>query len=217
MALIAAAVLLGLDENILQAVGNIAGEIPVVGVWFNFMSGVSRAVMTESFTETAHRMLGLVLVCVSSNLLDSFFLGFTFSLTKQLVGRTTEGRWGWKLNLGTTIVSTIVGVLVLWLMKRGDERVQAIIVVAANIVLMAIGLMILLPGGGGMFRAFFFLYDAAAGAIEAGGGIGLICSVLLLPSMVRNGLNLAWYAIWLACLIGLIMVMRLISISDRQL
>lgn len=206
----------GVNDSIMQFFGNIAGEIPVMGVWYNALSGIGREVFSSSFSETLISVLRITMVCVSSNILDSFFLGFFFSFTKIIFGTFTDGRWSDRLNLGATILSSFVGVLILWLIKRGNVQTQTLIVTISDIGIMLLGIMIMLRGRRAFMPVFFFLYDAAVGAIEAGGGIGLLCSFLLLPSLIKNGFSLMWYAWWLLSLILLILVVRFVHIS-RQL
>jgi hypothetical protein len=212
--IMAALIGFGANESVLQFAGNVGGEIPLVGTWLNAVSSFTRESLSGSFSGTFVTVLRMMLQCISSNILDSLFLGLLVSLASDGVNALT-GDWNRFKDVGTTIVVSLVGVFLLYVMKKSGETAYAVLVLIGNIGLLLLGIGIMLSGRMPMLSVRSFIFDALSGMLEGASSVGLFCSLLLLPSMIRAGIGFIGIAVWIVCLVLLVAVAVLVSYFNR--
>ena len=210
-------ILAGADENFLQFVGNLGGMIPVVGIWFNAISAFTKETLQNSIGQNAVMVFDMLLKCLMSNLLDTVFLGLIYSLCKQVLGLSRHGLWSRGLDFGAMLFSTAIGVCFLAWMKQYGDQFYAVAVSGGSILIMIVAILIMMNTRLAGFNLYFFLFDVISGAFEAGGSIGLICSMLLLPSLLKKGIPLGAGLLWIATLIGFILVIHYVSVAKDAL
>ena len=209
-------VLVGMDENVLQFIGNVGQNLPIVGPWLNIISGFSKQTLDGSFQGSVMTALRTVLMCLSSNILDAAFLGLLDALVNHLL-------LGWRRDLtriwdiGETVVVSLVGVILLYYMKKTGDTGYAILAGIGDIGLLLLGIGIMLSGRFPMLNLGTFLISGIAGVFEAASGIGLICSLLLIPSMLNNDISAMGMIVWVLCLAGLIVAARLVNYARRTM
>ncbi len=199
----------GADEGLMQIIGNITGEIPLVGIWFNGLSGLTKEIVSDA-QRSASTMFQLMMNCLMANFLDSLFIGLIYSSLKKFILFCSGARRialhfflrhaGY--HLFCVIVSTVASVFILYLIKRvPSQQSRALIISGANIAIMLIGVAMMFGLGRSAqhkrLSALSFLVDAALGAFQASAGIGCLCTLFFIPTALRNGLPLAGMLVWL--------------------
>lgn len=209
-------IVLGANENILQFLGNAGQNIPFVGPWLNLMSGFSRETLDGSFQGTLTTALSTLLTCVSSNILDGIFLGLLGALADHLL-LLRKGELTRIWHVGETIVVSLIGVILLYWMKQTGNAGYIVLVALGNIGLLLLGIGIMLRGRFPMLNLSVFLISLIIEIFEAGAGIGLICTVLMIPSMLHNGLSAAGLIIWILCHVLLIVALRCVDYANEKM
>jgi len=212
-----AMVFLGVNEHVLQFVGSVGESLPLVGSWVNVISAFTRDTLGTSVTSSFTVALQTLLQCLASNILDAFFLGLLFALVSDGLATLRGGQWNKVWNIGTTVVTSLVGVILLYLMKKAGSGTYTVFVSVADIGLLVVGIIIMLSGRFPGLSLSSFVIHIAIGAFESAGGIGLACTVLLAPSMVRKGITAGGMVLWFLCLAGLIVVLRLVRYAQQEM
>jgi len=218
-------VLCDLNPSLMQAVGNISGEIPGVGIWLNGLSGLNSAIL-KGTEETAMGMFALMMACLSENILDSVFMGLFFAIFQKMVlfiaplRRAVIGFFLRRANyhLFCTIVSTVISVVLLYFIKKvPSQQAELILITGLDIVILVAGVVIMLGlGNGRTGYARSFVVNAVIGAFQAAAGIGLICSFFYLPTVIcQKSIPLAGYLLWLLFLIAFSFILFLVSTAEN--
>ena len=218
-------VLCNMDPNLMQAVGNIAGEIPGVGIWLNGLSGLNSSILTGA-EDTAMGMFALMMSCLTENILDSVFMGLFFAIFQKMVlfiaplRRAVMGFFLRRANyhLFCTIVSTIISVALLYFIKKiPSDQVKLVLITGLDIVILLAGVGIMIGlGHGRSGYARSFVVNAVIGAFQAAAGIGLICSFFYLPTVIcRKTLPLMGYLLWLLFILAFSAILFLVSSAEN--
>lgn len=209
---IAGLIATGTNEAVLQFAGNVGGKIPLVGTWLNGISSFTKETLSGSFSGTLTAVLQMTFQCISSNILDSFFLGALISLVGYGI-KAASGRWNDVWDMGTTIVVSIVGVFLLYLIKKTGEYTILVTLGSFGILLLGIGIM--LRGKTPVRLVQSFLLETLCGTLEGASSVGLICSFLLLPSMIRGEFSALGIFLWMLCLVLLVIAAVLVSNAKK--
>ena len=210
--MIVALIVTGANDSVLQFVGNVGDTIPVFGSFINVLSAFSSKTLADGLGGIFSLALGTLLNCVINNMLDSIFLGSLFAVTGYGVGiRNGEQRWTGVFNVGFTIIVSAVGVILLYLMYTIGDNAHMILTIIGDLGLILLGIGIMLRGRLPMLHITVFLFSVAIGTVEAGCGIAFICTGILLPTMIRNGVPVIGYILWILCLIALAVAVRFIN------
>ncbi|MBR5094690.1 MAG: hypothetical protein IK095_06305 [Oscillospiraceae bacterium] len=212
-------IMVGANESLLQILGAWLHELPLFGPWLSALSGFSAGTLDGSINSTAEKALLLLVVCLTSNILDSLLIGVINSFLSRIIDLTALG--GRRMELITSLISTVIGVIGLVQLKRLTTVAYAWGTVIVTLLLMFLGFRLMFTGLGGGTRpqqresAMRFLLDILLAAVETGGMVGLLCSALLLVPMIRTGVPFVAILLWLVCLAALITVVVLVMRATR--
>lgn len=213
--LIIALIFLGANEDVLQFVGNVGETVPVVGSWINALSAFSWDTITAPFSETVSVIFGTLLNCLAANIMDTIFLAVLAQITENFIYWHNGRTWTDTLAFGNTVLVSLIGVGVLYVLKLNGATTKAILVGVADIALVLVGIFVMC-GGFHTRQAWFFLMEVLANAIETAAGVGIICISLMALTMFRNKTPLGAWIMLFVFLAAFCIIIHYLKIAEEQ-
>ena len=201
-------VLLGANESVRQFWGNVGGLVDGVGVWINAISAFDQQTVAVTFFETLTTVFLTLIGCLAANLLDGLMLGILAQITENyIIARrrvlTTV------LEVGNTIVVSLVGVLVLYVLKLNGDTFKTIMVAIVDIALLLVGILVMC-GGLRTRRTRYFLLTVMSDMLQVSGGIGIISTLLMAWTLLcNNGVSFRGVLFLLVSLVAFVAIFRI--------
>ncbi len=181
-------VLLGANDEVRQFVGNLGALVPGVGVWISAISAFSADDVNMSFFDTFFKVLGTLLKCLASNILDGLMMGMLVLILENYILQVHKRAITAVLEVGNTILVSLISILVLYVLKLNGESFKTVMVAVIDIALLLVGILVMC-GGFHTKKTRYYILNVAINALQAAGGIGLICVLFMAVPLLRDGLS----------------------------
>ena len=188
-----------LPEEFVTGMGNMLSEIPIVGIWIDGISSLPSMIHgNDLIVSTGQTALQILLRSLSSNIMDSLFLGLICYLIKiilQVFFPIETPRTKNTITIVSAIVGTILGVIALWLTKGGTRSQQFIYEILCAAI-MVVGILIIIRRfnvGGTIIE---FLFKIVSGGFASGCTVGFFTSVIMSVFLVQSGLHPVAIVFW---------------------
>lgn len=181
------------------AMGKMLGDIPIVGAWIDGIYSLPSMIRgNDLIVSTARSALQILLRSLSSNIMDSLFLGLVCALVGIILDTlfaAASPQTQNTVSIVSLVTGTILGVLALWFTKGGSGSQQFIYEIF-SIAIMIAGILIMIRRFNVGGTILSFLFKTVADGIAAGCTVGFFTSMVMLVFLVQSGLPALAIVLW---------------------
>ena len=213
-------VVVGADSHLLQDVGNIIGNAPLIGPMINAIAAFTKQDIQRTFFDEFWLGFLLILETLISNISDALFLGTFVSFADYVLHLTGHRRRDADYGSGDRTVwligTTLIGVVLLSAISRTTDVAHVILANLGAIALLLVAISIITRGRWFRHNLHLLGLKILLDTIATGGAVCFLGAVYLAPSMLRKfGLPSLWA--WFGAVLALAAVAGLTVYASGQL